>query len=119
MLREALRELLEQSALAPHANAAMASLDATMLVWAQDRAKAVLRMETGRHAEQEWTIMGNLVYHAYTLADWVWMQQYGVPRSLAGCVPDRAEVLEALQAIATLTQAARDLDALLDAPPAE
>ena len=86
--------------------------------WAVDAAKEALAMETGRIAAEELRLMEELNAVGYTLADYVYAQIYGVPRSPSGLVPTRAEVVDALAQMEDLTKQSWALHGLL-VPPEE
>lgn len=80
------------------------------------RAQELLAMDTGRHAQQEIWIMDELVCHGYILADYLYPQFYGMPRSPSGYIPTQEETIAALDAIKVLTHQSWALSALLDPP---
>ena len=77
-----------------------------------ERAKAALRMETGRHAQEELRLLAELNAEASTIVDYVYPLLYGEPWSPSGLVASAAECREALTAFRRLIHATQDLDAL-------
>ncbi len=113
VLREALQGLVDGVTALQARHPALHPLTYRSLAGRVETAEEVLRIETGRHAEQELRIMEELTVAGYTLADFVFRQLYGVPRVPRGLIPTQAEIVEALKDMERLTQQSWALAALL------
>lgn len=113
VLREALQALAEQAKDAVDSHAHVRALGRAFLPGSIARAEAVLRMVTGRHAQQDLWNNSQLASEGYLLADYLHHQLYGVPRSPHGVVPTVEEVKESLGKIEALTKESWRLEALL------
>ena len=112
VLREALQMLVD--AAIRHQEMRRTPLPSLFTMYSEiDYAQQVLRIETGRHAEQELQLLTDLNDHAYILADYLHHQLYGTMRAPKSGVPNIHEVKAALAGIESTTQAAWKLEALL------
>ena len=103
-LREALTLLVEAVQIQAEAPVALRATGIFDCRWAIDNARQVLRMETGRLAQEEFRLAEDLASEGYTLADYCHHQLYGTPRAPYGHVPTLTEVKDALVRIETLTR---------------
>ena len=111
VLRDALTTLVEgldwSDTMAPRLGARLAY--ALSVGPEVEHARAVLRMETGRHAEEELRLMAELNAEASTIVDYVYPQLYGVPWSESGLVAREADARSALQRYRELIHATHRL----------
>lgn len=90
------------------------------LAWRVEAAQRLLHMETGRHAQADWDNSAQLNAIGSLLADYIYPQLYGTPRSPSGYVPTETEIREALAEMQTLIEQSWALEALLSPlPPRE